>query len=88
MSSCKHKLSAADLVFIGQKTEGYSSADLSSLVKDVAMQPLRDISPSNILSMDSNNLRAVIKADFVKSMQVIPPSVSQATIQQYHDWHQ
>lgn len=68
MSSCKHKLSAADFKFISQRTEGYSSADLSSLVKDVAMQPLRDISPSNILSMDSNKLRAVVKADFVKSM--------------------
>ena len=68
-------------------TKGYSSADLTAVVKDAAMGPLREVPPSDILSMDKDSLRPVIKEDFVTAIRGMPPSVSQATIQQYHDWH-
>lgn len=68
------------MLTVAQKTEGYSSADLAALIKDVAMQPLREVKPGDILSMDKNSLRAVNKQDFYKSIETMPPSVSRATI--------
>ena len=53
ISTVKNSLTKNDLSFIGMRTEGYSCADLSALVKDVAMAPLRDVSPNMILSMDN-----------------------------------
>ena len=88
ISSVNNSMSLADLLTVAQKTEGYSSADLSAVVKDAAMQPLRDVNPNNILSMDKDSLRKVNKEDFIKSIKVMPPSVSRATIQSYHNWHQ
>ena len=87
ISAVDNSMSLADLLTIAQKTDGYSSADLSAVVKDAAMQPLRDVNPNNIMSMDKDSLRKVNKEDFLKSIKVMPPSVSRATIQSYHDWH-
>lgn len=87
ISAVDNSMSLADLLTIAQKTDGYSSADLSAVVKDAAMQPLRDVNPNNIMSMDKDSLRKVNKEDFIKSIKVMPPSVSRATIQSYHDWH-
>ena len=88
VSTIEHELSDQDLFRIASATDGYSCADLSALTKDVAMRPLREVSPANILSMDKSQLRPVNTADFQASMQIVPPSVSRATIQQYHTWHQ
>jgi len=44
---------------IVNQTEGYSSADLTAVVKDVAMAPLRDIPSEKILTMQSTDLRAI-----------------------------
>lgn len=87
ISAVDNSMSLADLLTIAQKTDGYSSADLSAVVKDAAMQPLRDVNPNNIMSMDKDSLRKVNKEDFIKSIKVMPPSVSRATIQSYYDWH-
>lgn len=88
ISTVAHNLSDEQLVWVSNATEGYSSADLSALMKDVAMRPLREVNPENILSMDKDQLRPVIATDFQASIQSVPPSVSRATIQQYHAWHQ
>ena len=36
---------------IVDRTEGYSSADLTAVIKDVAMAPLREISTEKLLTM-------------------------------------
>ena len=73
-------MSRADFLTVAQKTEGYSNADLKALIKDVAMQPLRDVTPDNLVSMDVANLRPVTRRDFEASMRSVVPSVSRATI--------
>lgn len=88
ISSVEHNLGLADMLTVGQKTDGYSSADLKALTKDVAMQPLREVDPSKIMTMDKDSLRPIKMADFTRSISQMAPSVSRATVQQYHDWHQ
>jgi vacuolar protein-sorting-associated protein 4 len=36
-----HSLSEADYTVLGQRTEGFSGSDVSVVVKDVLMQPIR-----------------------------------------------
>lgn len=37
-----------------EKTEGYSAADLSALVKEAAMGPLRQLKPDQMLNVQAN----------------------------------
>ena len=55
----KNNVTLTQMLTIGQHTEGYSSADMKALVKDAAMEPLRDVEPSKILTMDKESLRPV-----------------------------
>lgn len=64
IAAVANNLSARDIKSIAKNTEGYSSADLAAVVKDAAMQPLREVPPKDILNMDKNNLRPVGKQDF------------------------
>ena len=45
-------------------TARYSFADLNAVVKDAAMGPIRDVSGSQIMSIDKSALRAVNYKDF------------------------
>jgi len=80
IASVANSLNASDFQTIARKTEGYSSADLAAVSKDAAMQPLREVPPGDILSMDKNSLRPVTKNDFLAALRGMAPSVSQATV--------
>lgn len=70
-------LSSKDMDKIVYWTEGYSSADLSSLCKEAAMQPIREIPPSKIVSLKSPaSVRKVQVGDFRLALKAIRPSVS------------
>lgn len=87
IAAVSNDLSGRNLTEIAEMTRGYSSADLTAVVKDAAMGPLREVPPADIITMDKDSLRPVNKQDFVKAIRCMAPSVSQATVQQYHDWH-
>eukprot|EP00354_Favella_ehrenbergii_P004539 CAMPEP_0170455974 /NCGR_PEP_ID=MMETSP0123-20130129/3762_1 /TAXON_ID=182087 /ORGANISM="Favella ehrenbergii, Strain Fehren 1" /LENGTH=207 /DNA_ID=CAMNT_0010719295 /DNA_START=830 /DNA_END=1450 /DNA_ORIENTATION=- len=76
IASVANSLNASDFQTIARKTEGYSSADLAAVSKDAAMQPLREVPPGDILSMDKNSLRPVTKNDFLAALRGMAPSVS------------
>ena len=61
---------------IVELTEGYSSADLTALVKEVAMLPVRELKPGSILQMKKEDIRPLKLKDFEKSIKIIRPSVS------------
>ena len=60
----QYSLSDAQLEKIVAATEGYSCADLTAVVKDVAMGPLRDVPTDKILTMKDEDLRPITRADF------------------------
>jgi len=65
-------------------TEGYSFADLSAVVKDAAMGPIRNV--KSIVNMDKDKLREVNIQDFIDALNKFQPSVSDGTIQEFKNW--
>lgn len=82
-----NSLTERDLLAICQITEGYSSADLNSVVKEAGMAPVRDLKPEQLLTIQKDQLRKINFKDFQKACQVIAPSVSKKSIKEYADWH-
>lgn len=64
-----YELNESQLDNLANHTEGFSSADLTAIVKDAAMGPLRDIPASEIAKLDNDNLRAITLADFAKTLK-------------------
>ena len=60
---------------------------MKSLLKDVAMHPLRDIPPDQIENYRKEDVRPVDINDFIKSMKTVRPSVSAKSVNEYHAWH-
>jgi hypothetical protein len=52
------------------------------------MVPLREVPPSQIMTMKKEDVRAVKKGDFAKSMSVVPPSVSKQSVAEYAAWNE
>ncbi len=74
-------LSNGDFQRILDFTQGYSSADLSSLCKEAAMMPIREISPEKLMKLkDSSHVRKVCLRDFEGALRIIKPSVSRQSI--------
>lgn len=49
LKTVSHKINKAQMETIVELTQGYSSADLTALVKEVAMHPVRELEPGAIL---------------------------------------
>ena len=64
IKSVKNSLNDQSMERLALMTNGYSSADLTAVVKDAAMGPLREVPPNQIISMDKDSLRPVSKSDF------------------------
>lgn len=53
-----HTLSEADIDFLAEQTEGYSGSDLSTLVNDALMRPIKQI-------QQATHFRKVMKKDLI-----------------------
>ncbi|KAL1281846.1 hypothetical protein QQF64_000649 [Cirrhinus molitorella] len=85
----KHKttLSQKELSQLARMTEGYSGSDLTSLAKDAALGPIRELRPEQVKSMPANQMRDIRFNDFVESLKRIKRSVSPQTLDQYVRWN-
>ncbi|KAH7277922.1 hypothetical protein KP509_38G015800 [Ceratopteris richardii] len=82
-------LSEDDMRKICDGTEGYSGSDMSNLVKEASMGPLRELlvqgTDINILRKDQ--MRPVMLKDFQDALLHVKPSVSQSELGLYEDWN-
>ena len=85
LSHQKHTLSDEDFAELIELTDGYSGSDITSLAKDAAMGPLRDLG-DQLLFMDREDIRPIGLIDFKNSLEYIKPSVSKDGLQQYEEW--
>ncbi|KAH3902786.1 putative AAA family ATPase SAP1 SCDLUD_000377 [Saccharomycodes ludwigii] len=85
MSAQNNTLEEQDFEKLVQLTKCFSGSDITSLCKDAAMGPLRELG-EKLLSTPTENIRAVKLGDFVKSLQYIKPSVSTAGLADYEKW--
>ncbi|KAH3679056.1 hypothetical protein WICMUC_001251 [Wickerhamomyces mucosus] len=80
-----HTLSQSDFVEIARITEGYSNSDITSLSKEAAMEPIRDLG-ENLISINNHEIRGVKLGDFLIAMQTIKKSVSKETLDDFEKW--
>ncbi|MHA1785128.1 MAG: AAA family ATPase [Candidatus Helarchaeota archaeon] len=70
---------------LAELTDGYSGADISMLCRESIMNPVRELDISGKLE-EIEKTRAVVKNDFLESLEAIKPSVSQEELTKYDEW--
>uniref|UniRef100_A0A8C5E9S0 Fidgetin-like protein 1 n=1 Tax=Gouania willdenowi TaxID=441366 RepID=A0A8C5E9S0_GOUWI len=81
-------LSKNDLSQLAKSTAGYSGSDLTSLAKDAALGPIRELGPDQVRCMTAGEMRNIKMKDFVDSLMRIKSSVSPSTLNMYSKWNQ
>jgi ATP-dependent 26S proteasome regulatory subunit len=79
------ELSEDDLQRIVALTEGFSGSDMSALVKEAALGPIRDL--HDIMNIDAGSVRSINVEDFVQALDQIRPSVSETDIGRFLAWN-
>ena len=64
---------------------GFSGSDITSLAKDAAMGPLRNLGEA-LLHTPMEHIRPIRFADFEASLYAIRPSVSRDGLKEYEEW--
>lgn len=85
LSHQKHTLTDEDFQALLDLTDGYSGSDITSLAKDAAMGPLRELG-DKLLFTETENIRSLGLQDFENSLLYIKPSVSQEGLHRYESW--
>eukprot|EP00794_Sanderia_malayensis_P020211 gene20211-22187_t len=83
----KSPLSPVDLDEVARRTDGYSGSDMAALAREAALMPLREYDSELLKSIPADKLRNLRVEDFIKSMDVIRPSVSKASLNQFEEWN-
>ncbi|CAG9783413.1 unnamed protein product [Diatraea saccharalis] len=83
----RHSLIPAHIEELSVLSEGYSGADMRALCSEAAMGPVRAVPLSQIVSIDSGQVRPVNVEDFKNALQRVKPSVSQDDLGQYIKWN-
>lgn len=85
MSSQRNQLSESDYNEIATITEGFSGSDLTTLAKDAAMEPIRDLG-EDLININLELVRAVGLQDFKSALTRIKKSVSSNTLVRFEEW--
>ena len=85
MSKQKNVLSEKDFLTIARLTDGYSGSDLTSLAKDAAMEPLRELGEA-LISANPATIRGIALGDFESAMETIKSSVSPQVLHRFEAW--
>ena len=85
-ASLVHELSAPQIERLVDATEGHSNSDLTALVSDAALAPLRALSPEQLLATPANKAPPVRLEHFQTALQRVRPSVSAERLQAYEAW--
>lgn len=80
-------LSDDELDQVATATDGYSGSDLTSLCKEAAMRPVRELSSDQLAVVDVQSLRALTSTDVLASMSVVRPSVQASVLKSFESWN-
>ena len=64
---------------------GFSGSDITSLAKDAAMGPLRNLG-EDLLHTPMDQIPPILSKDFEASLLSIRPSVGREGLKQYEEW--
>jgi len=82
----RSSLSDRDLKDLAKLADGYSASDLTALCKESALEPLRELG-DQLCDARQEDIRPISKRDFVRSMEVIRPSVSKTSLKSFEEWN-
>lgn len=85
LSRQKNNLSDTDFEIIANLTEGYSGSDITSLAKEAAMEPIRDLG-DKLMDINFETIRGVCLKDFEKAMLTVKKSVSPSSLERFETW--
>ncbi|CAK9290620.1 unnamed protein product [Gordionus sp. m RMFG-2023] len=71
----------------GQKTEGYSGADMAELCREASLGPIRCLSSENIQTISLEEVGAIMLKHFDMALNRVKPSVSSEDINIYIEWN-
>nr|KAJ0222104.1 hypothetical protein LSAT_V11C200084740 [Lactuca sativa] len=83
------KLSKKDIDTICKLTDGYSGSDMTNLVKDASMGPIREVlkQGGEITNLKMEDMRSVTLKDFKDALKEVRPSVSWNELRIYEEWN-
>jgi len=87
LKDANYNLTDEDMQTLLDLCNGYSCADLHTVVKEAAMIPLREVPSEQLINMDNmESLRPISLDDFRASLRTNAPSVSNSTIEEFDEW--
>ncbi|MHA1917405.1 MAG: AAA family ATPase [Candidatus Ranarchaeia archaeon] len=79
-------ISSINFSKLAELTEGYTGSDISLIVRETSMIPIREATKEvDILSKDFK-LRDLKQEDFVKTIENISPSIEMKEVKRYEEW--
>ncbi|MBN3276088.1 FIGL1 protein, partial [Polyodon spathula] len=87
MSRENCRLGDEELELIIQHSEGFSGADMTQLCREAALGPIRSIQITDISTIASDQVRAIVYTDFKDALQTVRPTVSSKDLKLYEDWN-
>jgi len=84
LKKTSHGLDEKQINQITDSTDGYSCADITTLMKEAAMIPLREMLDSG---QRTQSVRSLSFSDIEKAAKSIRPSVSYDSLEQYRIWN-
>ena len=87
-----HRLTDAEFSDIVERSDGYSGSDMSALITEAAMGPIRHLSSmmedeSDISRISATQVRPIALCDFDVAFKSIRPSVNQKDLEAYEAWN-
>lgn len=86
LSTEKCNISEKDLKKVAKELDYYSASDISNLVKEAAMGPLRGFGNNTMITISKNQIRGIEIGDLISAKKAIPPSVTKKDVAFYETW--
>ena len=80
-------LSIHEVHQVAHLTAGFSGSDLTSLARDAAYGPIRELKMEEVKSLDPVELRKIDMNDFLDSMKKMKKSVSPDSLVPFETWN-
>lgn len=85
MARQKNTLTQTDFETISKETAGFSGSDITSLAKEAAMEPIRELG-DKLMDIDFEKIRGISRSDFENAMLTCKKSVSNDSLKPYQQW--
>lgn len=81
-------LSDEEISVVAAQSEGFSGSDMTNLVKDAAMAPMREVmrSGADIDQLKQGDIRPLSLEDFKSALKRMRPSVAPTELKIYEEW--